>query len=204
MAKQAKTAFLQGPTVWKSPINGIKPATFRSESAALTTAPRDPTVQRRQCTGARYGKTSKRGSRRNEEIGLMHAHGENEKCRNWQGKYRNRRNYVRFHSTRMPRPSSWFSTVNSWDPLSLLIHSFSRSRRCTMSVGALSRTVTRQEWSRCVKWTATGVSSLLLMEERWMNGHHSKDWVTLRVDNTSYIVLPRELSLSSHSTTYFS
>ena len=32
-----------GPTVWKSPIVGIEPATFRSESAALTTAPRDPT-----------------------------------------------------------------------------------------------------------------------------------------------------------------
>ena len=42
MAKQAKTAFLHGPTVWKSPIVGIEPATFRSESAALTTAPRDP------------------------------------------------------------------------------------------------------------------------------------------------------------------
>ena len=43
VAKQAKTAFLHGPTVWKSPIVGIEPATFRSESAALTTAPRDPT-----------------------------------------------------------------------------------------------------------------------------------------------------------------
>ena len=42
VAKQAKTAFLHGPTVWKSPIVGIEPATFRSESAALTTAPRDP------------------------------------------------------------------------------------------------------------------------------------------------------------------
>ena len=40
VAKQAKTAFLHGPTVWKSPIVGIEPATFRSESAALTTAPR--------------------------------------------------------------------------------------------------------------------------------------------------------------------
>ena len=44
VAKQAKTAFLHGPTVWKSPIVGIEPATFRSESAALTTAPRDPTL----------------------------------------------------------------------------------------------------------------------------------------------------------------
>ena len=43
VAKQAKTAFLHGPTVWRSPIVGIEPATFRSESAALTTAPRDPT-----------------------------------------------------------------------------------------------------------------------------------------------------------------
>ena len=43
VAKQAKTAFLHGPTVLKSPIVGIEPATFRSESAALTTAPRDPT-----------------------------------------------------------------------------------------------------------------------------------------------------------------
>ena len=40
-AKQAKAAFLHGPTVWKSPIVGIEPATFCSESAALTTAPRD-------------------------------------------------------------------------------------------------------------------------------------------------------------------
>ena len=112
-------------------------------------------VPRHQCTGAKYGKTSKRGSRRNEEIRLTHAQGENEKCRNWHRKYRNWQNHVRVHSTRMPRPSSRFSTVNNWDPFSLLIHSFSRSRRCTMSVGALSRTVTRQEWSRCVKWTAT-------------------------------------------------
>ena len=37
VAKQAKIAFLHGPTVWKSPIAGIEPATFRSESAALTT-----------------------------------------------------------------------------------------------------------------------------------------------------------------------
>ena len=124
-------------------------------------------VPRHQCTGARYGKTCKRGSRRNEEIGLRHAQGENEKCRNWHRKYRNRQNHVRIHSTRMPRPSSRFSTVNSWDPLSLLIHSFSRSRRCTMSVGAFSRTVTRQEWSQCVTWTAMGVCSLFLMEERW-------------------------------------
>ena len=43
VAKQAKTAFLHGPTVWKSPIVGIEPATFRSESAAQTTALRDPT-----------------------------------------------------------------------------------------------------------------------------------------------------------------
>ena len=50
VAKQAKTAFLHGPTVWKSPIVGIEPATFRSESAALTTAPRD-TVDR-GCTPA--------------------------------------------------------------------------------------------------------------------------------------------------------
>ena len=64
-------------------------------------------------------------------------------------------------STRMPRPTSGFSTVNIWDPLSLLIHTFlrCRDRCCTMSVGALSRTVTRQEWSRCVKWTATGKNS---------------------------------------------
>ena len=41
--QQAKTAFLHGPTVWKSPIVGIEPVTFCSESAALTTAPRDPT-----------------------------------------------------------------------------------------------------------------------------------------------------------------
>ena len=34
VAKQAKTAFLLGPTVWKSPIVGIEPKTFRSESAA--------------------------------------------------------------------------------------------------------------------------------------------------------------------------
>ena len=89
-------------------------------------------VPRHQCTGARYDKSRKRGirSRRNEEIGLMHAQGENEKCRNWHRKYRNRLNHVRVHCTRMPRPSSRFSTVNSWDPLSL--HSFSRSRRCTM------------------------------------------------------------------------
>ena len=40
VARQAKTAFLHGPTVWKSLIVGIKPATFRSESAAPTTAPR--------------------------------------------------------------------------------------------------------------------------------------------------------------------
>ena len=40
VAKQAKTAFLQGPTMWKSPI---KPATFRSKSAALIFAPQDPT-----------------------------------------------------------------------------------------------------------------------------------------------------------------
>ena len=45
VAKQAKTAFLQGPTVWKSPIVGIEPATFRSESAALTSAPRDRGTQ---------------------------------------------------------------------------------------------------------------------------------------------------------------
>ena len=42
VAKQAKTAFLRWPTVWKSPIVGIEPATFRSESATLTTAPQDP------------------------------------------------------------------------------------------------------------------------------------------------------------------
>ena len=29
-----------------------------------------------RCTGARYGKTSKRGRRRSEGIGLMHAQGE--------------------------------------------------------------------------------------------------------------------------------
>ena len=46
VAKQANIAFLQGPTMWKSPIVGIEPATFRSESAALTTAPRDPTHAR--------------------------------------------------------------------------------------------------------------------------------------------------------------
>ena len=34
-AKQAKTAFLHGPTVWKSPIVGIEPATFRSKFKAL-------------------------------------------------------------------------------------------------------------------------------------------------------------------------
>ena len=45
VAKQAKTAFLHGPTVWKSLIVGIEPATFRSESAALATAPRDPTLR---------------------------------------------------------------------------------------------------------------------------------------------------------------
>ena len=39
-------------------------------------------VSRHQCTGARYGKTRKRGSRRNEEIRLTHAQGESEKCRN--------------------------------------------------------------------------------------------------------------------------
>ena len=44
VAKQAKNAFLHGPTVCKSPIVGIEPATFRSESAALTTAPRDTDV----------------------------------------------------------------------------------------------------------------------------------------------------------------
>ena len=43
MAKQAKTAFLHGPTVWKSPIVGTEPTTFRSKSDALTTAPWDPT-----------------------------------------------------------------------------------------------------------------------------------------------------------------
>ena len=32
VAKQAKTAFLHGPTVCKSPIVGIEPATFRSEA----------------------------------------------------------------------------------------------------------------------------------------------------------------------------
>ena len=31
VAKQAKTAFIHGPTVWKSPIVGIEPTTFRSE-----------------------------------------------------------------------------------------------------------------------------------------------------------------------------
>ena len=67
----------------------------------------------------------------------------------------------------MPRPSSRFSTVNSWDPLSLLIQSFSRSRRCTMSVGALYRTLTCRVWSRCAKRDARGMSSLLLREERW-------------------------------------
>ena len=59
VAKQAKTAFLHGPTVWKSPIVGIEPATFRSESAALTTAPRDPTqdllgLQRRWCARSNW------------------------------------------------------------------------------------------------------------------------------------------------------
>ena len=44
VAKQMKTAFSHGPTVWKSPI--VKPATFRSESAALTTAPRDHTQRK--------------------------------------------------------------------------------------------------------------------------------------------------------------
>ena len=55
-------------------------------------------VLRNQCTGARCGKTSKRGirSRRNEEIGLTHAQGENEKYRNWHRKYRNRQNHVQF------------------------------------------------------------------------------------------------------------
>ena len=43
LAKQAKTTFLHGPTVWTSLIVGIEPATFRSESTALTTAPQDPT-----------------------------------------------------------------------------------------------------------------------------------------------------------------
>ena len=81
----------------------------------------------------------------------------------------------------MPRPSSRFNPVNSWDPLSLLIHSFSRCQRCTMSVGAPSRTVTRQEWSRCVKWTATGMSSLLLMEERWP---FSRSQSTSRTDHS--------------------
>ena len=37
VSKQAKTAFLLGPMVWKSPIVGIEPATFRSESAARFT-----------------------------------------------------------------------------------------------------------------------------------------------------------------------
>ena len=37
VVKQAKTAFLNGLTVWKSPIVGIERTTFRSESAALTT-----------------------------------------------------------------------------------------------------------------------------------------------------------------------
>ena len=41
VAKQASTASLHGPTVWKLPIVGIEPATFRSESATLTTAPQD-------------------------------------------------------------------------------------------------------------------------------------------------------------------
>ena len=72
-----------------------------------------PRLQGHQCTGARYGKTSTRGSRRNEEIRLTHAQGENKKCRNWQRKYRNRQNHVRIHSTRMPRPSSRFSTSTS-------------------------------------------------------------------------------------------
>ena len=40
VANQAKTVFLYGSTVWKSPIVGIEPATFCSKSAALTTAPR--------------------------------------------------------------------------------------------------------------------------------------------------------------------
>ena len=43
VAKQAKTAFLHGPAVWKSRIVGIDHATFRFKSASLTTAPRDPT-----------------------------------------------------------------------------------------------------------------------------------------------------------------
>ena len=37
VAKQAKTAFLHGPAMWKLPIVGIEPATFRSKSAAHTT-----------------------------------------------------------------------------------------------------------------------------------------------------------------------
>ena len=36
----------------------------------------------RQCTVARYDKTNKGGSRRNEEIGLTIVQGENEKGRN--------------------------------------------------------------------------------------------------------------------------
>ena len=47
VVKQAKTAFLHGPAVWKSPIVGIEPATIRSESTALTTVQRDPTLVNR-------------------------------------------------------------------------------------------------------------------------------------------------------------
>ena len=47
-----KDCLITWAEVWKSPIVGIEPATFRSESAALTTAPRDPTLSiYRQSTG---------------------------------------------------------------------------------------------------------------------------------------------------------
>ena len=42
VAKQARLPSYGGPTVWKSPVVGIEHATFRSQSAVLTTAPRDP------------------------------------------------------------------------------------------------------------------------------------------------------------------
>ena len=62
VAKQAKTAFLHGPTVWRSAIVGIEPATFRSESAALTTAPRDPTRWPSNCTGFHGHDVTRRNS----------------------------------------------------------------------------------------------------------------------------------------------
>ena len=74
----------------------------------------------------------------------------------------------------MPRPSSRFSTVNSWDSLSLLIQSFSRSRRCTMSVAPspelwLARSGLgawrglRRACLHCLWWRKDGHSSSLLL-----------------------------------------